>query len=265
MPDVEEPKLYLQQNQPDGVPPLALTGERTLPDVPEENYWYRRHLVVYEWIRARVGGPARSSTWPAARATAPRCSRGGARRSWASTPTRRRTSTRRRATRRTEPPLRARPRRDVRRARRRRRVPADDRARPEPGRDPRALQDARRRVGVAGRDRLDAEPADARARGRREVRATRGTSRSTGRRSSSTLCRDHFGTVELYGLFHARRLRVHELAIKQLGWDSVHSRAQDHQAVLRPLHAGDLGRATSPCAPDRPLEGALDFVAVCRP
>jgi SAM-dependent methyltransferase len=38
------------------VPPLPLTGERTLPDVPEENYWYRRHLVVYEWIAARVGG-----------------------------------------------------------------------------------------------------------------------------------------------------------------------------------------------------------------
>jgi 2-polyprenyl-3-methyl-5-hydroxy-6-metoxy-1,4-benzoquinol methylase len=56
MPDVEEPKLYLQQNQPEGVPPLALTGERTLPDVPEENYWYRRHLVVYEWIRAQVAG-----------------------------------------------------------------------------------------------------------------------------------------------------------------------------------------------------------------
>ena len=47
---------YLQLNQPDGVPPLPLTGERTLPDVPEENYWYRRHLVVYEWIAARVGG-----------------------------------------------------------------------------------------------------------------------------------------------------------------------------------------------------------------
>jgi SAM-dependent methyltransferase len=31
-----------------------LTGERTLPDVPAENYWYRRHLAVYEWIAARV-------------------------------------------------------------------------------------------------------------------------------------------------------------------------------------------------------------------
>ena len=47
---------YVQENQPDGVPPLPLTGERTLPDVPEENYWYRRHLVVYEWIAARCAG-----------------------------------------------------------------------------------------------------------------------------------------------------------------------------------------------------------------
>src|SRR3954467_2983382 len=46
----------VQRDQPDGVPPLALTGERTLPDVPEENYWYRRHLAVYEWIRRRVAG-----------------------------------------------------------------------------------------------------------------------------------------------------------------------------------------------------------------
>jgi 2-polyprenyl-3-methyl-5-hydroxy-6-metoxy-1,4-benzoquinol methylase len=38
------------------VPPLELTGERTLPDVPAENYWYRRHLAVYEWIGARVIG-----------------------------------------------------------------------------------------------------------------------------------------------------------------------------------------------------------------
>jgi 2-polyprenyl-3-methyl-5-hydroxy-6-metoxy-1,4-benzoquinol methylase len=47
---------YVQQNQPPGVPPLPLTGERTLPDVPAENYWYRRHLVVYEWIAKRVAG-----------------------------------------------------------------------------------------------------------------------------------------------------------------------------------------------------------------
>jgi SAM-dependent methyltransferase len=48
----------VQQDQPAGVPALALTGERTLPDLPEENYWFRRHLAVYEWIAARVGGLA---------------------------------------------------------------------------------------------------------------------------------------------------------------------------------------------------------------
>ena len=47
---------YLQRDQPPGVPPLQLTGERTLPDVPEENYWYQRHLVVYRWIAARCAG-----------------------------------------------------------------------------------------------------------------------------------------------------------------------------------------------------------------
>ncbi len=48
--------LHRQRNQPPGVPPLELTGERTLPDVPAENYWYRRHLAVYEWLAARVPG-----------------------------------------------------------------------------------------------------------------------------------------------------------------------------------------------------------------
>src|SRR5688572_15728707 len=50
------PPLHVQRDQPTGVPPLRLTGERTLPDVPEENYWFRRHLVVYEWIARRVHG-----------------------------------------------------------------------------------------------------------------------------------------------------------------------------------------------------------------
>ncbi len=48
--------LFEQRDQPPGVPPLALTGERTLPDVPEENYWFQRHLVVYEWIARHVAG-----------------------------------------------------------------------------------------------------------------------------------------------------------------------------------------------------------------
>ncbi len=52
----EADRTYLQANQPEGVPPLELTGERTLPDVPEENYWYRRHVAVYEWIAGRCAG-----------------------------------------------------------------------------------------------------------------------------------------------------------------------------------------------------------------
>jgi len=47
---------HTQSDQPPGVPPLELTGERTLPDVPDENYWYQRHLAVYQWIAERVRG-----------------------------------------------------------------------------------------------------------------------------------------------------------------------------------------------------------------
>ena len=49
-------QVYLQEDQPSNVPPLRLTGERTLPDLPAENYWFRRHLAVYEWIAARIAG-----------------------------------------------------------------------------------------------------------------------------------------------------------------------------------------------------------------
>lgn len=31
-------------------PPLPLTGERTVPGVGRENYWFRRHEVVYRWL-----------------------------------------------------------------------------------------------------------------------------------------------------------------------------------------------------------------------
>ncbi|WP_132991790.1 class I SAM-dependent methyltransferase [Gordonia zhaorongruii] len=32
---------------------LALTGERTVPGIPAENYWFRRHEVAYEFILRR--------------------------------------------------------------------------------------------------------------------------------------------------------------------------------------------------------------------
>lgn len=36
--------------------PLPLTGERTAPGIPEENYWFRRHEIAYEFAAARVAG-----------------------------------------------------------------------------------------------------------------------------------------------------------------------------------------------------------------
>lgn len=35
---------------------LALTGERTVPGIPAENYWFRRHEVAYNLIVARCAG-----------------------------------------------------------------------------------------------------------------------------------------------------------------------------------------------------------------
>lgn len=33
--------------------PLPLTGERTVPGIAEENYWFRRHEVVYRALVER--------------------------------------------------------------------------------------------------------------------------------------------------------------------------------------------------------------------
>lgn len=38
--------------------PLPLTGERTLPGIAEENYWYRRHEAVYRALAPRCAGTA---------------------------------------------------------------------------------------------------------------------------------------------------------------------------------------------------------------
>ncbi|WP_070380637.1 class I SAM-dependent methyltransferase [Rhodococcus sp. WMMA185] len=35
---------------------LPLTGERTVPGIPEENYWFRRHEVVYRDLLPRCAG-----------------------------------------------------------------------------------------------------------------------------------------------------------------------------------------------------------------
>ena len=40
----------------DSYPDLILTGERTLPGVPEENYWFQRHLAAYDYVLSLAGG-----------------------------------------------------------------------------------------------------------------------------------------------------------------------------------------------------------------
>ncbi len=37
-------------------PTMVITGERTVPGIWHENYWFRRHEVVYEWVASRVAG-----------------------------------------------------------------------------------------------------------------------------------------------------------------------------------------------------------------
>ena len=155
---------------------------------------------------------------------------------------------------RAEPALRARPGADVRRAVRRRRVPADDRAR----RRTRARSwttsatltgDARHRL------HLDAQRADAGARRAPSARATRGTSTSTAPTSSASCARRTSGSCGMLGLHHARKLRMHELAIRHARWDDVHARLRPHQALLRPLRPGDQ-RARLRAAPRPPRPGA---------
>lgn len=249
--------VYLQKDQPPGVPPLPLTGERTLPDVPEENYWYRRHLVVYEWIAARVGGK---------RVVDMACGEGYGSNVLAGTAA-------------SVVGVDANPEaHEHARLRYRRPNLRYERALVETFAEPcdavvflqtiEHVQDAGAILehfksmlaspGVAYVSTPNlltlAPPGAEKSDNPWHVREYRAA-------EFRALCEDHFGSVEMLGLFHARKLRVHELAIRA-GWDSVHKRlgltkrfydrftpaiaASDFQ-----LRHGDLDRA-------------LDFLAVCR-
>ena len=79
------------------------------------------------------------------------------------------------------------------------------------------------------------------------------------------LCRSRFSHVQLYGLFHARKLRAHELALR-LGWDAVHARL----GLTKPFYdrftpAISVDDFVAARGRDGQLDSALDFVAVCRP
>jgi 2-polyprenyl-3-methyl-5-hydroxy-6-metoxy-1,4-benzoquinol methylase len=76
------------------------------------------------------------------------------------------------------------------------------------------------------------------------------------------LCAAHFGSVELYGLFHAGKLRAHELALRA-GWDRVHAAlritAPFYDRFVPAIATTDFALRT-----DRDRDRALDFVAVLR-
>jgi hypothetical protein len=80
----------------------------------------------------------------------------------------------------------------------------------------------------------------------------------------AALCRAQFPRVELYGLFHARKLAVHELALR-LGWDAVHRRLgvtqRFYDRFTAAIDARDFALRRAPAAQ---LEGALDLLAVLR-
>jgi 2-polyprenyl-3-methyl-5-hydroxy-6-metoxy-1,4-benzoquinol methylase len=250
------PAEYLQLNQPPGVPPLPLTGERTLPDVPEENYWYRRHLVVYEWIAARVGG---------LRVVDMACGEGygsnvlaGAAASVVGVDANPEAYEHARL-------------RYVRDGLRFERDLVESFAEPcdavvflqtiEHVQDAGAILEHFKSMLAPGGvayvstpNLLTLAPEGAEKSDNpwhvKEYRAA----------EFRELCEAHFDRVELFGLFHARKLRAHELAIK-LGWDRVHKAVR----ITKPFYdrftpaisASDFALEKGN------LEKALDFVAVC--
>jgi SAM-dependent methyltransferase len=248
--------VYEQRDQPPGVPPLRLTGERTLPDVPEENYWYRRHLAVYEWIGARVIGR---------RVVDMACGEGyGAEvlsRSAASVIG-------------VDANPEAHDHARLRYQRQNLRFERDlveSFSAPcdavvflqtiEHVQDPDAVLEHFKAMlepgGVAYVSTPNlltlAPPGAAKSDNPWHVKEYRA-------HEFRELCEAHFGRVEICGLFHARKLRAHELALRA-GWDAVHARL----GVTKPFYdrftpaisARDFALRASD------LDRALDFVAVC--
>jgi SAM-dependent methyltransferase len=251
---------YVQRDQPPGVPPLRLTGERTLPDVPAENYWYRRHLAVYEWIGARVLGQ---------RVLDMACGEGYGSEVLARTAG-------------AVVGVDANPEaHEHARLRYRRENLSFERGMVEmfgePGafdavvflqtiehvQDPRAvLEHFRALVAPGGTvyvttpNLLTLAPAGATKSDNpwhiKEYRAD----------EFEGLCRTVFGEVQILGLFHARKLRAHELALR-LGWDRVHGglglTSRFYDRFTPAISSRDFA-----LRPGR-LDAALDFLAVCRP
>ena len=259
----DEPR-YLQDDQPPGVPPLALTGERTLPDVPEENYWFQRHLVVYEWIAAQVGGLHVVDMACGEGYGSDVLARGGAAQVVGVD---------------ANPEAHEHARlRYVRDNLRFVRTMVETYDEPcdalvflqtiEHVQDPGAVLD-RFRALVAGSPEavvfvstpnvLTLAPPGAERSGNPwhvyEYRPE----------EFGALCRAHFGAVEILGLYHARKLALHAGALR-LGWDAVHAKLGITKRFYdRFTPAIDVRDFALRGGSARELRGALDLVAVLRP
>src|SRR6185312_16305865 len=77
----------------------------------------------------------------------------------------------------------------------------------------------------------------------------------------AALCRGAFSSVEVLGLFHARKLRAHEIALR-FGWDRVHKRLGLTQRFYDRFTPA-ISSSDFALRPTR-LDRALDFLAVCR-
>jgi hypothetical protein len=80
----------------------------------------------------------------------------------------------------------------------------------------------------------------------------------------AALCGAHFAHVELHGLFHARKLALHQVAIDRLGWDAIHRRLglteRFYDRFVPAISARDFALRAG-----QDLHRALDLVAVLRP
>ncbi len=248
---------YFQQDQPEGVPPLALTGERTLPDVPEENYWYRRHLAVYEWIAERTRG---------LRVADLACGEG-----YGSATLARTAAEVVGVDANPEAFEHARLRYTASNLRFERRL-VEDFSEPcdavvflqtiehvhEPDVLLAQIAKAAPLAYVSTPNRLTLAPEGA------EKSENPWHLREYTAAEYRELCEPHFSDVRLYGLFHARKLRLHELALG-VGWDRVHKAV----GLTKPFY----GRFTPAIAASDfalrdeagcDLDKALDFLAVLR-
>jgi 2-polyprenyl-3-methyl-5-hydroxy-6-metoxy-1,4-benzoquinol methylase len=254
-----EPRLYLQRDQPEGVPPLALTGERTLPDVPEENYWFRRHLVVYEWIAARAHGRRAVDLACGEGYGSAVLARAAARVTGVDANPEAHEHARLKYT---APNLRF--------ERNMIELWSGDAdcvvflQTIEHVQDPDAVLDRiREQIGANGvayvstPNVLTLAPPGAERSGNpwhvREYRAE----------EFEALCRRHFAQVDVLGLFHARKLRLHQWAIEHAGWDAIHRALR----FTDPFYARFTPAiSTRDFALRRGgLDHALDFLAVLRP